>query len=266
MNLTTARAMAARSGRLENKVAIITGGARGLGRTFAERLAREGAKTMLCDLLDCSPVVRTIREAGGEAQSMRADISVEDEVQQMVGRTIDAYGAIDVLVNNAAVVGGLADPDFMKPVERLTTEDWDKMLRVNVRGTFLCCKAVIPQMKKQRRGSIVNVASTTGFEGEPRFLHYSTSKGGVMTMTKGLAKALGEYNITVNAVAPGAIMTESMKAVMTPEIEAERLQRQLLKRSIQPADVASAVVFLASDEASMITGQVLSVNGGEYLH
>jgi len=145
------------------------------------------------------------------------------------------------------------------------------MLAVNVKGTFLCCKAVAPYMKKQGKGSIVNIVSTTGFNGEPGFLHYSTSKGGLMTLTRGFAQVLGDFNINVNAVAPGPVMTESMRALVHNEedrqsMQRQLLQRQILKRAIQPEDVASAVVFLASDEASMITGHVLTVNGGEYLH
>lgn len=252
--------------RLENKVAIITGSARGLGMAFAKRFAREGAKIMLCDIHDCTPVVKEIHDAGGEATSMKVDITIEEEVAEMVERTASRYGRIDVLVNNAAVLGGLDLPDFMKPFEKLTSADWDRMLGVNVKGTFLCCKAVIPYMKRQCRGNIVNIVSTTGFYGEPSFLHYSTSKGGLMTMTRALARALGDFNINVNAIAPGPVMTESMRVLVSEKDEERLIQKQLLKRSIQPGDIANAVVFLASDEASMITGQILSVNGGEYLH
>jgi NAD(P)-dependent dehydrogenase (short-subunit alcohol dehydrogenase family) len=258
--------MSQQNKRLENKVAIITGSSRGLGMAFAKRFAREGARLVLCDVRDCAPVVREIQAEGGEALGMKVDITVEREVVEMAEKAVGHFGKIDVLVNNAAISGGLETPDFMKPYEELTSADWDRMLAVNVKGTFLCCKAVIPQMKKQRRGNIVNIGSTTGFNGEPGFLHYSTSKGGLMTMTRGLARALGDFDINVNAVAPGVVMTESMRLLISEEEEKRLVQRQLLKRSIQPEDIASAVVFLASDEASMITGQMLSVNGGEYLH
>ena len=220
----------------------------------------------ICDVLDCAPVVKEIVEARGEVVGLKVDVTVEGEVAHMAEETASRYGRIDILVNNAAIVGGLGAPDFMKPYDQLTSADWDRMLAVNVKGAFLCCKAVVPYMRKQGGGSIVNIASTTGFNGEPGFLHYSTSKGGLMTMTRGLAKALGDYNIRVNAVAPGAVMTESMRALVNEEQERQLLQRQLLKRSIQPEDVASAVVFLASEEASIITGHVLAVNGGEYLY
>jgi 3-oxoacyl-[acyl-carrier protein] reductase len=184
----------------------------------------------------------------------------------MAQKTIDRFGRIDILVNNAAAVGGLEMPDFMKPMEQLTAEDWNKILNVNIKGVFLCCQAVIPYMKNQNKGTIVNIASTAGFNGVPAFLHYSTSKGGVITMTRGLATALGGFNINVNAVAPGAVMTETMRVLVNAEAEKHFLANQLIKKSIQPEDIANAVVFLASDEAELITGQTLGVNAGEYLH
>ena len=251
---------------LENKVAIITGSARGLGRATALRFAREGAKVTVCDVHDCAPVAKEIKALGGEALALKTDITSEKDTAEMAKKTADRFGRIDILVNNAAIVGGLEVPDFMKPVDQLTPADWDKMLGVNVKGTYLCCKAVIPYMKKQGKGNIINIASTAGFYGSTAFLHYSTSKGGVITMTRGLATALGEFNINVNAVAPGVVMTETMQVLVPKEAEKHLLDKQILKRSIQPEDIAAAVAFLASDEASMITGQVLAVNAGEYLH
>jgi len=221
---------------------------------------------MLCDIHDCASVVKEIQASGGDASWTKVDITIESQVVELMKKTADLYGRIDILVNNAAITGSLEMPDFVKPIEQLTPGDWDKILGVNVKGTFLCCKAVIPYMKEQQGGSIVNIVSTTGFIGVPSFLHYSTSKGGLMTMTRGLARALGEFNIKVNAVAPGAVMTESTRAMTSEEMEKKLIDSQLLKRSLQPDDIASAVLFLASDEASMITGQVLAVNGGEYLH
>jgi 3-oxoacyl-[acyl-carrier protein] reductase len=251
---------------LDSKVAIITGAARGLGKAMALRFAKEGASVVTCDIHDCGQVVKEIKANGGRALALKVDITSEKDVSEMAKKTADAFGRIDVLVNNAALVGGLEIPDFMKPVEQLTAADWSRMLDVNIKGTFLCCQAVIPYMKKQSKGCIINIASTAGFAGSPAFLHYSTSKGGIMTMTKGLANALGDFNINVNAVAPGPVMTETMRAIVNAEMEKQLIQHQLLKRPIQPDDIAAAVVFLASDEASMITGQVLAVNGGEYLH
>ena len=252
--------------RLANKVGIITGSARGLGRAFALRFPQEGAKLAICDVLECEPVAKEIKAIGGEVLALRTDITSEDNTTEMARKTYERFGRIDILVNNAAAIGGIEIPDFMKPVEQMVSEDWNRYLDVNIKGTFLCCKAVMPYMKKQGKGSIVNIASTAGFNGSTHFLHYSTSKGGVMTMTRGLAAALGDYNIHVNAVAPGVVMTEAMQALYIGESGSQTLDKQILKKNVQPEDIAAAVVFLASDEASMITGQTLAVNAGEYLH
>lgn len=253
--------------RLKNKVAIITGSARGMGRVFALRFAREGAKLAICDILDCEPVVKEIEAVGGEVLALRTDVTSEKETAEMAKRTADRFGRIDILVNNAGIFGSIEVADFMKPPEQIVSEDWDRILAVNVKGVFLCCKAVIPYMKKQGKGNIVNIASTAGFSGLPLFLHYSTSKGGVITMTRGLATALGDFNINVNAVAPGPVMTEAGRALFSEEEEKQLVEtRQIFKRSIKPEDIVGAVVFLASDEADMITGQTLAVNAGEYLH
>ena len=252
--------------RLENKVAIITGSARGMGRVFALRFAKEGARLTICDVLDCASVAEEIKAIGGEVLALKTDVTSEKDTAEMAKKTADRFGRIDILVNNAAVIGGIEVKDFVKPVEELVAADWDKILAVNVKGLFLCCKAVIPYMKKQGRGKIVNIASTVAFTGVPLFLHYSTSKGGVVTMTRGLARTLGEFNINVNAVAPGLVMTEAMQAAVSKEESKRVVEAQLIKRSLKPEDIAAAVVFLASDEADMITGQTLAVNAGEYLH
>jgi NAD(P)-dependent dehydrogenase (short-subunit alcohol dehydrogenase family) len=251
--------------RLKNKVAIIAGSARGMGRVFALRFAQAGAKLTVCDVLDCAPVAEEIETLGGEALALKVDVASERDTAKMARKTAERFGRIDILVNNAAVVGAIEVKDFVKPVEELVAADWDRIMAVNVKGVFLCCKAVMPYMKKQGGGKIVNIASTAAFTGLPDFLHYSTSKGGVVTMTRGLATALGDFNINVNAVAPGLVMTEAMQATVSPEWAKEAVERQLLKRAIQPEDIASAVLFLASGEAEMITGEVLAVNAGEYL-
>jgi NAD(P)-dependent dehydrogenase (short-subunit alcohol dehydrogenase family) len=252
--------------RLENKVGIITGSARGLGRAIALRLAQEGARLTICDILGCEPVAREIEAIGGEVLALKTDITSEKETAEMAQKTIERFGRIDILVNNAGAIGGIEIPDFIKPVEEMVAKDWDRYLEVNIKGTFSCCKAVMPYMKKQSQGSIVNIASTAGFNGSTHFLHYSTSKGGVMTMTRGLATALGEFNISVNAVAPGVVNTEAMQALHPGGSGDQNTGRQLIRKAIQPEDIAAAVAFLASDDARMITGQTLAVNAGEYLH
>ena len=252
--------------RLENKVGIITGSARGLGRAIALRFAQEGARLTICDILGCEPVAKEIEAIEGEVLALKTDITSEKDTAEMAQKTIERFGRIDILVNNAGAIGGIEIPDFMKPVEDMVAADWDRYLGINIKGTFNCCKAVMPYMKKQNQGSIVNIASTTGFNGSTHFLHYSTSKGGVITMTRGLATALGEYNITVNAVAPGPVNTESMQALHPGGSGNQNISRQIIKKDIRPEDIAAAVLFIASDEARMITGQTLAVNAGEYLH
>ena len=253
--------------RLKDKVAIVTGSARGMGRVFALRFAKEGAKLTVCDILDCKPVADEIKAAGGEALALKTDVTSEKDTAEMAKKTVDRFGRIDILVNNAAIIGSIETKDFVKPMEKLTAADWDKILAVNVKGVFLSCQAVIPYMKKQGGGKIVNMASTVAFTGLPHFIHYSASKGGVVTMTRSLAIALGEFDINVNAVAPGLIMTEAMQATYSREFYQELVDtKQLIHKSVEPEDVANAVLFMASDEADKITGQTLAVNAGEYLH
>ncbi len=252
--------------RLQNKVAIITGSARGLGKAFALRFAREGAKLTICDIHDCTPVTKEIEAMGGEVLALKTDVSSEKDTQELAKKTAERFGVIDILVNNAGIVGNIDNRDFMKPIERLTADDWEQIMAVNIKGVFLCCKAVIPYMKKQNKGKIINISSTTAFTGLPVFLHYSTTKGGIITMTRGLARALGEFNINVNAIAPGMVMTEAMQATFSADDEKIIMGTQLIKKSIKPEDIAAAVLFLASDEADVITGQAIGVNGGEYLH
>jgi 3-oxoacyl-[acyl-carrier protein] reductase len=251
---------------LKNKVAIITGSARGLGRSHALRFAKEGAKLTLCDIHDCSAVAEEVQALGGEVLPLKVDITSENETAELAKKTVDRFGRIDILVNNAAALGGLEIADFIKPFEQLVAKDWERILQVNLVGTFLVSKAVIPYMKKQNKGSIINISSTTAFTGSQVFLHYSTSKAGIINMTRTFARALGAFNINVNCVAPGAIMTETMRALVNGSAEQHLIDNQLLKKAIKPEDISAAVAFLASDEASMITGQTLGVNGGEYLH
>ncbi|MBA7670952.1 (S)-1-Phenylethanol dehydrogenase [subsurface metagenome] len=253
--------------RLKDKVAIVTGSARGMGRVFALRFAKEGAKVTVCDILDCRPVADEVKAAGGEALALKTDVTSEKDTAEMAQKTVERFGRIDILVNNAAIIGSIETKDFVKPMEKLTAADWDKILAVNVKGVFLSCQAVIPYMKKQGGGKIVNMASTVAFTGLPHFIHYTSSKGGVVTMTRSLAIALGEFDINVNAVAPGLIMTEAMQATYSQEFYQQLVDtKQLIHKSVEPEDIAAAVLFMASDEADKITGQTLAVNAGEYLH
>ena len=214
---------------LNNKVAIITGSARGLGKAFALRFIKEGAKVTICDIHDCDPVGAEIKALGGEVLVLKVDITSEKDTAEMAKRTVDHFGRVDVLVNNAAALA-----EHIKPFEQLSASDWNRILEVNIKGTFLASKAVIPYMKKQGKGNIINITSTTAFTGAPDFLHYSTSKAGVINMTKTMARALGDFNINVNAIAPGVIMTEQVRVIVTKEKEKHLIETQLIKRAIKP--------------------------------
>ncbi len=253
--------------QLKDKVAIITGSARGMGRTFALRFAREGVKLTICDILDCETTAKEIEAIGGEVLAIKTDVTSEEDTTEMARRTVERFGRIDILVNNAAIYGGIEMKDFVKPIEQIRCEEWDKIMAVNVKGVFLCCKAVIPYMKKQGSGKIVNIASTAGFTGKSIFLHYSTSKGAVITLTRGLAEALGDFNINVNAVAPAMVWTEATQSLLSEESAQQEIDNlQILKKRTRPEDVAGAVVFLSSDDADLMTGQTVAVNAGYYLH
>jgi 3-oxoacyl-[acyl-carrier protein] reductase len=251
--------------QLKDKVAIITGSARGIGREMALRFAKEGARVVVCDIHDCAPTVLEIKAGGGTGLALETNVTSEHDTQEMARKTSEHFGRIDILVNNAALFGGIEIKNFIKPFDQIEVEEWDRVMAVNLKGIFLCCKAVTPHMKKQAAGKIINIASTVAFSGADAFLHYTTSKGGVVSMTRALARALGEFNINVNALAPGFTTTESALSMGTPETSRDILASQIIKRATRPADIAAAAVFLASPEADQITGEILAVNAGEYL-
>lgn len=250
--------------RLKNKVGIITGGARGLGKAFALRLAEEGARIAVADLLDASVVRDEIIAKGGEALAIHTDVSEEGSVGSMVRTVAERFGRIDILVNDAGVFATLG----RKPFYEIPADEWDHVLRINLKGMFLCSKAVYPYMKAQGKGKIINITSSTFFEGIPGFAHYVSSKGGVVALTRVMARELGDDNICVNAIAPGLTVTDVVKrSPMYPE---EHLKlstaRRCFKRNETPEDLTGAVLFLASDESDFVTGQTLLVDGGAAFH
>jgi len=247
--------------RLKDKVAIVTGAAQGIGAAYARGLAREGAAVAIVDILDPTAVAKEIVGNDGRALPLVVDVSDEKQTRDMAQKVAETFGHIDILVNNAAVYGTIV----RKPFEEITVEEWDKIMAVNVRGIFLCVKAVAPYMKARKRGKIVNVTSSTFFKGNENFLHYVSSKGAVVAMTRSLARELGDYNINVNAIAPGQTMSEA-NLKRGEETDARSLQIRLLKRRLLPEDLVGTVIYLSSSDSDMMTGQVLLVDGGTAFH
>jgi NAD(P)-dependent dehydrogenase (short-subunit alcohol dehydrogenase family) len=250
--------------RLNGKVAIVTGGARGLGRDYAVRLSEEGAKVVIADILDATAVQREIEEKGGEALALHTDVIDEEGVHEMARKTEERFGRIDILVNNAAIFADV----IRRPFYEISVQEWDKMIGINLKGTFLCCKAVYPQMKKQGKGKIINVSSATFFSGNPYLIHYVTSKGGVIAFTRVLAREVGNDGICVNAIAPGFTLSEAVREnpMFSQEVRAMVVSSRCLKRPEQPDDLTGTIVFLASDESDFITGQTIVVDGGSVFH
>lgn len=250
--------------KLIGKVAIVTGGAQGLGKAYALRLAEEGARVVVADVLDSKGVQQEIEGKGGEALALYTDVSDEGSTEEMARRTIERFGRIDILVNNAAIFANIS----RKPFFQITSGEWDQVMAVNIRGTFLCCKAVYPQMKKQGKGKIINVSSWTFFKGSPRFLHYVTSKGGVIALTRALAREVGEDGICVNAIAPGFTLSEGVLEKGHTDEEKRRAlaSDRCFKRDEFPEDLTGTIVFLASDDSDFMTGQTVLVDGGSAMH
>ncbi len=250
------------AGRLEGKVALITGGASGIGEATAKLFAREGAKVVIADLQreKGKAVVAEIRAAGGEASFTKVDVRRETQVKRMVAFTVKRYGRLDILFNNA----GVENP---KPEVETTTDEWDFIMDVNVRGVFLGTKYAIPEMKKNGGGSIINTASIFGLVGSPGFAAYHASKGAVRLLTKATALAHAADNIRANAICPGVIETPMFAEVLggSPDPEAARaewLKMEPVGRFGRPEDIAYGALFLASDESSYVTGTELVIDGG----
>jgi NAD(P)-dependent dehydrogenase (short-subunit alcohol dehydrogenase family) len=248
--------------RLNDKVIIITGGATGIGRAYGLGAAAEGARVVVADVADPKPTVKEIEARGAQALAVECDVSRAEDTQRLATATLARFGRIDVLVNNAAIYGTLKRRPFME----IPLEEWDRVMAVNLRGLFLCARAVFPAMKAQGKGKIINIASSTFFKGVPDYIHYTTSKGGVVGFTRSLARELGDIGIRVNAIAPGFTLSGENEKNISEERKQANIQMRMLKRAEVPQDVVGTLIFLASDDSDFITGQTLLVDGGGSVH
>ncbi len=247
-------------GRLDGKVAIVTGAAQGIGRAIAQGLAEEGARIVVVDIKGAAEAALSYPDGVGIA----ADVSVEEDVARMAEETMARCGRIDILVNNAGLYASLP----MRPFTEIPLEEWRRVMDVNVASMFLCCRAVVPVMRRQGGGKIVNISSGTPFRGVPFILHYVTSKGAIVAFTRALARELGKDGILVNCVAPGFTLSDGVKA--HPEVIEKLREVSIAARTIQrdqlPEDVVGAVVFLCGPGSDFITGQTIVIDGGQYFH
>ena len=249
--------------RLSGTSAIVTGAAQGIGAHYAKALASEGAKVSLCDVDAPDAVVKAIKDAGGTAIGRVCDVTDAKAVAALVRATDEAFGGVQVLVNNAALFGKIAQKPFME----IPSEEWDRVMTVNTRGPFECVKAVFPVMQRQGYGKIINVASGTVFKGTPMMLHYVSSKGAVVAMTRAMARELGDHGIRVNAIAPGLTLSEVVKGRNDyGAMRAVNIQSRALKRDEEPEDLVGTVIFLASHDSDFMTGQTMLVDGGSAMH
>ncbi len=249
--------------RLSGRAAIVTGGAKGIGRHYSEALAAEGAQVMIVDIVDGAEHAEALSAKYGAntTTSMVVDVSDEQQVKSLVAETIKRFGKIDVLVNNAAVYATLEEQKFTD----IDVDVWDRVMAVNLRGPFLMAKHVVPHMKERGYGKIINIGSGTAIRGIPWMLHYVTSKGGIMGFTRALSREVGDFGIRVNTLSPGFIMSDSVVEQNPGHVETSRariLAARSIKRDGHPEDLLGSLVFLASGDSDFMTGQTLLVDGG----
>ncbi len=245
--------------RLKEKVALVTGSSRGVGRYIALGYAKEGARVVVnytSNEKAASEVVESVKSLGSHAIAVKADVALKTDVERMVGAAMDEYGRIDILVNNA----GFTRPAMML---KMTEEEWDQVVDIHLKGAFLCSQAVGAHMKEQNSGKIINVTSVAGIVGTVGQINYSAAKGGVISMTKSMARELARYNVCVNVISLGIVATDMSEKIRTDEkLREVYMNRILLRRFAEGEDIAPAFVFLGSDEANYVTGQLLCVDGG----
>ncbi|MBA1274407.1 SDR family NAD(P)-dependent oxidoreductase [Stutzerimonas azotifigens] len=250
--------------RMKDKVVIITGAAQGIGATYARAMAAEGACVVVADVLDGATLLEELKGMGSHAIALKTDVSDETSAATMAAVTMEHFGRIDVLVNNAAIYASLK----MRPFEEIDLGEWDRVMAVNVRGPFVCTRAVAPYMKAQGSGRIINISSGTPFKGTPGLLHYVTSKGAVLALTRALARELGDHGIAVNTLAPGLVLSEGVvaNAEMRERLTAPVIASRAIKRDQVPDDLVGPLLFLASDDSAFMTGETVVVDGGSVMH
>ena len=249
-------------GMLDGQVVIVTGAAGGIGRAYCRGLAAEGAHLVVADLVDGSEVVAEAEEMGTKAIALKVDVSDEDSTEAMAAATVDAFGRIDALVNNAALYITLTQG----PMEEIDPDEWDKCFEVNVKGSWLCAKAVAPTMRAQKSGKIVNIASMTVNDGTPGFLHYVASKAAIWGLTRSLARELGDDGIAVNTLTPDYIPHDQAYAAKQPHVDGLIAARRAFKRTQVPDDMVGTLLYLVSPWSDFVTGQNIWVNGGSGFH
>ncbi|MFQ5934759.1 MAG: SDR family NAD(P)-dependent oxidoreductase [Dehalococcoidia bacterium] len=253
-------------GKLDDRVIVVTGGGQGIGKAYCEGLAREGAKVVVADINGTAAdgVAQALGEGGQDALALATDVSHAEDTERMARAAAERFGRIDGLINNAAMFNRPAMSRV--PFEQIPVEEWDRLMAVNLRGLFLCSKAVVPYMKEGGRGKIVNISSGTVFFGSPMMAHYVTSKAGVIGLTRALARELGEYNINVNAIAPGLTMSSEEMAREYGSLNQRRMDARAIKRSEVPEDLVGTAIFLCSSDSDFMTGQTLVVDGGAQMN
>ncbi len=254
------------AGRLTERVAIVTGGGHGIGKAYALGLAQEGAAVVIAEIDGKAgdTVVAELARQGFNALAIPTDVTNRQSVDEMARLAVEKYGRIDVLVNNAAIFATI--PMSRMPFDQIEIDEWDRMMAVNLRGTWLACRAVIPVMRKRGYGKIINISSGTALKGSASRIHYVTSKAGVLGFTRTLAREVGKDGICVNCVAPGSTLAEESPDEATVKMRTAAAGERALKRVQRPEDLVGAVVFFASADSDFITGQSLVVDGGAYMH
>ena len=249
--------------RLAGRSAIVTGGAKGIGRHYSQALAAEGAQVMIADIADGAELAAALAAKHGRnaTDSMVFDVSDENQVKALVAKTMERFGKIDILVNNAALYSQLEETDFTN----IDVALWDKVMAINVRGPFVMAKHVVPHMRAKGYGKIINIGSGSVFRGMPQMLHYTTSKGAIVAFTRSLSRAVGGDGICVNTLAPGFTLSDSVVENNPGHVQTSReaaIARRAIKRDGHPQDILGALVFLASADSDFVTGQVIAVDGG----